>query len=99
MTIKRIQSKFYRAWEVLKEEINSEGKQSSGSSKHFITLDANCLNQRSLNEIRQMVLENPWVLSSEGVSVRLEGQKVIVHFKTIGANRATEVNQMLMRRL
>lgn len=99
MTINTIKRRLYKVWQVLKSEDGAEVKQGTGSSESIVELDASNLGQNALEDIRRMVLENPWVLSSEKVSVRRDGDKCVVRFSTLRGDKTGEVRKTLVTKL
>ena len=95
MNVDLVKSKLKRVWTLLTDENKSELQKITGSREQVIEIDADLVKRHTTAEIKRIVLENPWVISSEKVNVKRKGDSIFIQFQIMGEAREEVKNGLL----
>lgn len=99
MIINKINNRLSKVWQVIKGDNKPEINESATTSLQKMEIEAKHLQHHTLDAIMRMILENPWVISSEKVSVTHEEEMLIIRFQILGKTKSAEVKSSLLNRL
>ncbi len=99
MILTKLKNGAAKAWNAVASPQKNEMASQGATVAQVVRIDSALVEKHSLEDIRKLILQNPWVVSFSKVSFVHSAETVEIKFRTVGASKGLDVDRMLREHL